>query len=237
VIVIEHRPSAPLEVPWVPCARPEWLAIIFAEGVVIATELTPAALVGAPCGLRAAGASRVTVNAVPRAPIGDAADAARWLVELRVFAAACMLGAARDAAAYARRYAGERVAFGRPIAHHQGLAFDLVDAATDLDAAGVLLDVAATSEDPAQVASAHALTTETALRVAERSLQVLGGHGYLHDHPVEKRMRDIRALASLYGGAPASERDAADHVLGLPDPIPGARQRPQPVDSPAEPVQ
>jgi alkylation response protein AidB-like acyl-CoA dehydrogenase len=50
-------------------------------------------------------------------------------------------------------------------------------------------------------------------------LQALGGHGYLYDHPVEKRMRDVRALASLYGGATTAERDAADRVLGVPDPL------------------
>ena len=50
-------------------------------------------------------------------------------------------------------------------------------------------------------------------------MQVLGGHGYLYDHRVEKRMRDIRGLASLYGGAVASSVDAGDTILELGHPL------------------
>ncbi|MGE0871315.1 MAG: acyl-CoA dehydrogenase family protein [Kofleriaceae bacterium] len=214
--VAERRPGA-FEIPWVPCANPEWIAIVYPDGVELATDLTATAIVGSPCGLRAAGASKVTVKETNREPIADASEAAKWLVELRVFAAACMMGAARDAASYARKYCMERIAFGKPIAHHQGLAFALVDAATDLDIAGLALAAATVNLDPIEVANAHALVTETALQVADRSVQALGGHGYLFDHPVEKRMRDIRALASLYGGAAASSRDAADAVLTIPN--------------------
>ncbi len=212
--VVAASLAAPAEAAWVPCAAPTWLAIVAPEGVAIATELRVAPA-SRPIGLRAAGAARVAADRCER--VGDAAEAARWLVELRVLAAACMLGAARDAAAYARRYALERVAFGKPIAHHQALAFQLVDAATELDTAGLLLGAAAASEQPAAVAASHAVVAETALHVVERAVQALGGHGYLCDHPVEKRMRDVRALASLYGGAIAAERDHAAHVLALPD--------------------
>jgi alkylation response protein AidB-like acyl-CoA dehydrogenase len=207
------------EVAWAPVARPEWLAVVTLEGVALVADPVVEPLAEPPIGLCAAGASRVAVTKNRRDSIGDAAESARWLAELRVLAAACMLGAARDAAAYARRYARERTAFGRPIAHHQGLAFQLVEAATDLDAAGLLLGAAAAADDPVAIAGAYVLVGETAARVAERSLQALGGHGYLHDHVVEKRMRDIRALACLYGGAAAAERDAADRVLSLADPL------------------
>ena len=205
------------EIAWVPCARPAWLAIISPTGVELATDVNVRTIDRPALGLRAAGASAVSASA--REPIGDAAEAARWLVELRVFAAACMLGAARDAADYARSYSKVRIAFGKPIAHHQGLAFALVETATELDAAGLLLAAAAASEEPIAVAAAHAFVTRIALRAVERSLQALGGHGYLYDHPIEKRMRDVRALASLYGGATTAERDAADRVLAVPDPL------------------
>jgi alkylation response protein AidB-like acyl-CoA dehydrogenase len=217
VVVVDERPSGSFDIAWVPCAHPEWIAIVSPDGVVLATDLTVSPIVGSPCGLRAAGASKVTVKESSRTPIGDAAEAAKWLVELRIFASSCMLGAAKDAAAYARKYAMERIAFGKPIAHHQGLAFDLVDAATDLESAGLLLGAASVTQDPAEVANAHALVTETALRVTDRSVQALGGHGYLYDHPVEKRMRDVRAIASLYGGSAAAERDAADSILSIPN--------------------
>ncbi|MGE0550951.1 MAG: acyl-CoA dehydrogenase family protein [Kofleriaceae bacterium] len=217
IIVADERKPGTFEIPWVPCANPEWIAIVYPDGVELATDVTATAIVGSPCGLRAAGASKVTVKDTKREPIADAAEAAKWLVELRVFAAACMLGAARDAASYARKYCMERIAFGKPIAHHQGLAFALVDAATDLDIASLALAAATVNLDPIEIANAHVLVTETALQVADRSVQALGGHGYLFDHPVEKRMRDIRALASLYGGAAASARDATDAVLTIPN--------------------
>lgn len=213
------RSAMASELAWVPCARPAWIAIISPTGVELATDFSVRDLERPALGLRAAGAAAVQLSPAACEPIGDAADAARWLVEVRVLAAASMLGAARDAADYARSYAKQRVAFGKPIAHHQGLAFALVEAATELDAAGLLLGAAAASEAPDQVAAAHALVARTALRVVERSLQALGGHGYLYDHPVEKRMRDVRALASLYGGVTTSERDAAERVLTGPDPV------------------
>jgi alkylation response protein AidB-like acyl-CoA dehydrogenase len=202
----------------VPCARPAWVAIITPSGVDLAGDFSASDIDRPTLGLRAAGASAITLRGECE-PIGDAAEAARWLVELRVLAAASMLGAARDAAEYARTYAKDRIAFGKPIAHHQGLAFTLVETATDLDAAGLLLATAASSEAPDVVAAAHAFVTRTALRVVERSLQALGGHGYLYDHPVEKRMRDVRALASLFGGVVTADRDATDRVLALRDPL------------------
>ncbi|HCP45694.1 MAG TPA: hypothetical protein DIU15_06615 [Deltaproteobacteria bacterium] len=72
---------------------------------------------------------------------------------------------------------------------------------------------------PGMVANAHAHSCEVAQRICERAVQVLGGHGYLYDHRVEKRMRDVRATASLYGGSMLSELDAAASVLDFPDPL------------------
>ncbi len=127
-----------------------------------------------------------------------------------------MLGAARDAHAYACRYAQDRVAFGKPIAHHQALAFLLVDCATELDGAGLLLEAACAGGELVEVANAYVQVGETAGDVAERAVQVLGGHGYLYDHPVEKRMRDIRALATLFGGIHGAATLAAERVLDTP---------------------
>ena len=55
--------------------------------------------------------------------------------------------------------------------------------------------------------------------MTERAVQALGGHGYLYDHPVEKRMRDVRALASLNGGFARSAEQACRHVFDLPEPL------------------
>src|SRR5207249_1955117 len=85
-----------------------------------------------PCGLEAAGASRL---ALANAPVAAIDDAARARAHLRTWVAALLVGAARGAHRYAMRYALERTAFGRPIAHHQALAFLIADLATAVDAA------------------------------------------------------------------------------------------------------
>jgi hypothetical protein len=159
----------------------------------------------------------VTLDGNKAESVGNAAKAQLALDECRLLAGAVLLGGARDSHNAAAKYAQERVAFGKPIAHHQGLAFQLADAATDLDAAQLLLSASIRSSG--LVANAHAHACEVAMRVCERSVQVLGGHGYLYDHRVEKRMRDVRAVAALYGGAILSEHHASVAVFDLPDPL------------------
>ena len=208
-------------VPYVPCTQADVVLIAEPERLRLLRGATLTALPSPACGLRALRGGALDLSAAEEEILGDGAAAAVATSRGRLFAAACMLGAARDANAHAMRYAQERVAFGRPIAHHQGLAFALMDAATDLDAAGLLLEASAAG-DPLAVAQAHALVTQTALWVTDRAVQALGGHGYLFDHRVEKRMRDVRVLASLYGGAALSRADAAlairdaDDALRLP---------------------
>jgi alkylation response protein AidB-like acyl-CoA dehydrogenase len=109
------------------------------------------------------------------------------------------------------------VAFGKPIAHHQGLAFQLADAATQIQAAQLLLEASAGCST--LTANAHRFADEVSHSVCERSVQVLGGHGYLYDHRVEKRMRDSRAVAALFGGSILSGHDAAAGILSLSDPL------------------
>ncbi|MGH7823157.1 MAG: acyl-CoA dehydrogenase family protein, partial [Candidatus Binatia bacterium] len=113
------------------------------------------------------------------------------------------------------RYATERTAFGRPIGHHQALAFLITDMATAVDAARMAVWRAAAIIDRGQAASweaamALAEAAEQALFVGPSAVQVLGGHGFMKDHPVEKYMRDIRTLASLCAGRDAAELAAAE---------------------------
>jgi hypothetical protein len=198
-------------------STPDWLVLVNGEGLWSVLDPTWETLVPRPCGLQACGGIEVHLDGHGCEQIGGPDQAQLALSEGRLLAGAVLLGAARDAHLAAAKYAQERIAFGRPIAHHQGLAFQLADAATDLDAAQLLLEAA--PGNPTLVANAHAYAVEVADRVCERSVQALGGHGYLYDHRIEKRMRDVRAVASLYGGVVCSEHDAACHVLDLPDPL------------------
>jgi alkylation response protein AidB-like acyl-CoA dehydrogenase len=204
-------------IPWVPRRSLDWLVLIRDEGLFLIKEPGYETLASRPCGLQACGGLEVSLDGADCEQVGDAERAQMALDECRLLAGAVMLGGARDSHDAAAKYAQERVAFGKPIAHHQGLAFQLADAATDLDAAQLLLG--GSIRDSGLVANAHAHACEVAMRVCERSVQVLGGHGYLYDHRVEKRMRDVRAVAALYGGAILSEHHASLAVFDLPDPL------------------
>jgi acyl-CoA dehydrogenase len=105
----------------------------------------------------------------------------RMLSETRVAAAAMAVGVARAAYQYARDYAKERKAFGVAIATKQAIAFMLAEMAIEVDAARLLVWEAA------------------ALTVADNAVQVLGGHGYIREHPVELWLRNARAFAVLEG--------------------------------------
>ncbi len=204
---------------WLPARNLDWLLRVDADGVELMTSPAVTPTSNPPCGLKACGSTQVDLSAATREALGGEELAAECLAEARSFAAALMLGAAFDAHRAAARYGQERIAFGQPIAHHQGLAFQLADCATEIEATRLLLESAAARNDPMAIANAHALACHAAAFVAERSVQVLGGHGYLYDHRVEKRMRDIRSLAALYGGAMQSERDAAETILETTQPL------------------
>ncbi len=115
----------------------------------------------------------------------------------RVEVAAASIGIARAALEYARDYARTRQAFGRPISRFQGLSFPLADAATRLHAARLLTWEAARAADRGQpleasAAMAKLFASEAAVEITGLAMQVLGGHGYVEDHPVEKWLRDAR---------------------------------------------
>jgi alkylation response protein AidB-like acyl-CoA dehydrogenase len=116
-----------------------------------------------PCGLEATGASRIVFADAPvAATIDDARALARASSCMRTAVAALLTGAARGAHEYAMRYATERIAFGRPIAHHQALAFLIADLATAVDVARLAVWRAAAALDRGEDA-----TWEAASAVAE----------------------------------------------------------------------
>ncbi len=115
-----------------------------------------------------------------------------------VINAARQVGLARAAYEFALEYTQERKAFGKPVAHFQSIAFTLAEMAMEVDAARWMVWRAATELDKgswsaAVAALAHA--NEAAWRVADNGVQLLGGAGYVKDYPVEKWMRDTKALA------------------------------------------
>lgn len=160
-------------------------------------------------GLRAAHTGAIAVRhlKVPTdaALPGRGLDFARALGWLRLTVPAVAIGAARAANAYAADYAQERVAFGRPISSFQGVAFLVADADIAIDAArlslwsaveelGRLTDPQALDE---LVSSAVTRICAAMERVTRDAVQVLGGSGFVKDHPVELWWRGAMTLAAI----------------------------------------
>jgi alkylation response protein AidB-like acyl-CoA dehydrogenase len=122
----------------------------------------------------------------------------------RLGIAACAVGLARAALEHAVAYARQRRQFGRPLTDMQGVSFLLADMATQLEAARALYLHAARLRDAGrpfgtQAAMAKMFATDTAMRVTTDAVQVLGGYGYVEDHPVERWMREAKVLQILEG--------------------------------------
>jgi alkylation response protein AidB-like acyl-CoA dehydrogenase len=219
--------------PWVPADRVELLVVLERERAYVVDEglhLTP--LRGAA--LRASGASELRVEGPARPADWVSTPRARWaLAHARIYVASLLVGVMRAAAEFSRAYAMERVAFGRPIAHHQALAFLISDMASAVDGARLLVQEAAWHLDQAAdlasepeidseaeiCATAFLEAAESALFVTPNGVQILGGHGFMQDYPVEKWMREARALSLLLGGVDAAREDAGRALLFDAEPL------------------
>lgn len=151
--------------------------------------------------------------------LSDDADALlnAWF-RIAVQTAAMQLGVARASHAYALQYTQERTAFGKPVAHFQAVAFMLADAAMLVDAARWSVWRAAWALDHGRDDAAEAVgqavvnAYEIATRIVDDGVQLLGGAGYVFDHPVEKWMRDQKAL-SVTGVTPEAAEDLLTRCL------------------------
>jgi alkylation response protein AidB-like acyl-CoA dehydrogenase len=125
----------------------------------------------------------------------------------RLAMAAMAIGLSRAAFEYARDYAKERDVFGMKVAQKQAIAFMLAEMATEIEAIRLLTWEAAWMTDAGKSeASKHAYLALTgamdmAMMVTDRAVQILGGHGYIREHPVELWMRNGRGIATANGMA------------------------------------
>lgn len=122
----------------------------------------------------------------------------------RLGIAACAVGLAQAALDCAVAYARERHAFGRSIDAFQGVSFLLADAAAQIAAARQLYLYAARRKDAGlpfvtEAAMAKLTATDMAMTVTTDMVQVLGGAGYVEDHPVERYMREAKVLQIVEG--------------------------------------
>ena len=138
----------------------------------------------------------------------------------RIGIGALSVGLAQAAYEEAIRYAMERETFGAPIAQHQAVQFMLADAATEIEAARLLVYRAAWLKQqgrPITVAAAQAklFATEMAERVTRNAIQVHGGYGYSAEFPVERIYRDARLMTIGEGTSEIQRLVIARNILGL----------------------
>lgn len=137
--------------------------------------------------------------------------ALKTLDHTRVTIAAQALGVAQGALDYAIAYIKERKQFGKRIADFQGIQFMVADMATKLEAARQLTYAAAAKSERNDPdlgffgAAAKAYASDVAMEVTTDAVQLLGGAGYVSDHPVERMMRDAK-ITQIYEGTNQVQR-------------------------------
>ncbi|NWG08426.1 MAG: acyl-CoA dehydrogenase family protein [Chloroflexi bacterium] len=136
----------------------------------------------------------------------------------RIGIGAISIGLAQAAFEHAVKYARERKAFGKPIAHQQAIQWMLADAATEIEAARTLLYKAAWLKEQhrpynKEAAMAKLFATEMAERVCRNAIQVHGGYGYSSMLPVERIYRDARLMTIGEGTSEIQRLVIARHVL------------------------
>jgi alkylation response protein AidB-like acyl-CoA dehydrogenase len=122
----------------------------------------------------------------------------------RIGIGAQMIGIARGALDATRKYVHERRQFGKPIAEFQGVQFQLAQAATELEAARLIVYNAARLESAGepytmQAAMAKLFSSQVAERVTSLCVELFGGYGYTKEYPVEKFYRDAK-IGTIYEG-------------------------------------
>jgi alkylation response protein AidB-like acyl-CoA dehydrogenase len=135
--------------------------------------------------------------------------------------AAMAVGVARAAAEFASEYSGQRVQFGHPIGQNQGVAFALADMHASVDAARLLTWRAAWMArngvpfERAEGSMSKLVAGETAVRVTEQAIQILGGNGYTRDYPVERWHRDAKIFTIFEGTSEIQRMIIGRAVTGL----------------------
>lgn len=118
---------------------------------------------------------------------------------------AMAVGTCEAVKAYCIQYANERTAFGEPISHRQSVAFMIADMAIEIESMRMLILNAASLAESGksfhrEAYLARLLCAEKSMKIGTDGIQLLGGHGFTKEHPVERWYRDLRATAILHSG-------------------------------------
>jgi acyl-CoA dehydrogenase len=137
----------------------------------------------------------------------------------RLIAACGHIAGAQACFEYALQYAQDRTAFGRPIAKFQVIKHRLVDMGTKIAAVRSFVYETAKRWDEGEycvreISQAKLLATQTSVEVADDAIQILGGHGYMSEFPVERAWRDAR-LARIGAGTDEIMKEIIARTYGL----------------------
>ncbi len=158
-------------------------------------------------GLRAASLTRLKLDGVvveESALLGSADDYREAVRLSRVAWAGLAVGTGKAVLDYVKEYVKTREAFGEPIAHRQSVAFMVANIAIELEGLRLVTLKAASrleqGRDAArEVALARRLAADYGMKIGTDGVQLLGGHGFVKEHPVERWYRDLRAVAVMEG--------------------------------------
>jgi len=135
-------------------------------------------------------------------------DLQRFIDLSRIGICALAVGCCQAVLDYVKEYCNERIAFGEPITNRQSVAFMIADIAIELEAMRLMTWRAAARAEQGldfheQAYLAKVFCAEHAMKIGTDGVQLLGGHGFCCEHPVELWYRNLRAIALLEGCASA----------------------------------
>jgi alkylation response protein AidB-like acyl-CoA dehydrogenase len=182
---------------------PALFLVVPGESDGVQARLTPA------MGLRAAATADVRFDGVrvPATALVGGADPAIYAEAVRrarLAWCAVAIGTARAVLDYVIPYVNERTAFGEPVSHRQAVAFAISDIAIELEGMRLLTLRAAAKADAGEdfgrdVALARHACAKHGAAIGSEGVQLLGGHGFVKEHPVERWYRDLRAVGVMEG--------------------------------------
>ena len=173
-----------------------------AEGLQIESEPS--------MGVRAAGLGRVVLDDVRVSDLGllgeaDGSTYAECVRLSRLAWCALAIGTGQAVLDYVIPYVNERQAFGEPVSNRQSVAFMVANIGIELQAMRLVTYKAASRAAQGkpfdrEVALARRLCAERGMQIGNDGVQLLGGHGFVKEHPVERWYRDLRAIGVMEGG-------------------------------------
>ena len=171
---------------------------------IVQRDATIRARTTAAMGLKAAETVTLEFNMTPAVALADDDFDYMQFVDLgNLMWCALAVGCCEAVKKYCIHYVNERTAFGEPISHRQSVAFMIADMAIEIDAMRMLMLNAASLAEAGQTFHREAylarlLCAEKSMKIATDGVQLLGGHGFTKEHPVERWYRDLRATAIMH---------------------------------------